>query len=321
MSEKPSVTASGGRTAADYRDVADKLRSRVDVYGKTLAGLATVGTGAVGLAKLSDLYPEDADPSPPGIVIAVLGLLFAAAGAITIAVMLMKAGDAAVVEVDPSDGELSREERGTISPIFTATARRFGFSSLPALAEKESSLRRSVTRLPAGEARTDREARADELRVEIALALARGQVAVVRKRATKAVSGTVAKCCYAAVALGLVAFALAADWSSQDRGDRIATAKACAEARKAGATKDDLKKTKCANPGAASTADSPSPEELRTGLALRLTRLLTLCEKDAASKQTSPWGSEMFGPDDCDLLRDAITKVVSIRRVRLHPFE
>lgn len=50
---------SGPRTASNYRDIADALRSRVDLFGKTLAGLATVGTGAVGLAKLGDLFPED----------------------------------------------------------------------------------------------------------------------------------------------------------------------------------------------------------------------------------------------------------------------
>lgn len=316
MTDESAVSHGGGRTAAGYRDVADKLRSRVDLYGKTLAGLATVGTGAVGLAKLSDLYPEDADPSPGGIAVAVLGLLAAAFGAVTIAVMLMKAGDAAVVEVDAGAPEISPDELTTITPIFTAAARRFGFSSLAALAEKENSLRRAVTRLPAGGARTDREARADELRDEIDLALARGQVAVVRHRATKAVSGALAKCCYAMVAVGLVAFALAADGSSRDRGDQIATAKACAEAREAGATKDDLADTGCADPGSGSAADGPSAEQFRTGLALRLSRLLTLCEKDTVSKQTVPWGNKQFGPDDCDVLRDAITKVVSIRRDR-----
>jgi len=315
MSSEEAEKVSGTRTAADYRDIADSLRTRVDLYGKSLAGLATVGTGAVGIAKLSDLFPENADVSWAGVSAAVLGLLAAALGAVTIAVMLMKAGDAAVVEIE--DASRSPEETALITPIFGATARRFGMTTMPALAEKEHRLRRAATRLPAGAARTAREARADELRGEIDLALARGQVAVVRNRSTKAVSGTLAKWCYAAVAVGLVVFALGADGSSQDRDDQIATAKSCAEARKAGATSDELTGAGCSTPATPpSGAAGPSPEVLRTSLALRLSRLLTLCEQEVALEQSEPPGSKPFGRADCDVLRDAITATVSTGRER-----
>lgn len=223
----------------------------------------------------------------------------------------MKAGDAAVVEVEKLG--LSNAEKTTVDPIFTATAQRFGLSTLSALDEKEISLRRASAQLPDGAARKAREARALEIRTEIDLALARGQVAVVRNRATAAVSGTLAKWCYAAAAVGLVIFALAADASSKDRGDQIATAKACAEARKAGATETDLHGSGCAvvSPAAKETPAKASSDELRAGLVLRLGRLLTICEQGAVSQPATAEGSTVFGPQDCKAIKDAITAVLA----------
>ena len=54
-----SSTLSGGRTASEIRDIADRLRNRVDLFGKTLAAVATLGTTAVGLK-------QDRRPVPGG---------------------------------------------------------------------------------------------------------------------------------------------------------------------------------------------------------------------------------------------------------------
>ena len=43
---------SDDRTAKEFHDVADALRNRVDLFGKTLAAVATLGTTAVGLSKI-----------------------------------------------------------------------------------------------------------------------------------------------------------------------------------------------------------------------------------------------------------------------------
>ncbi|MFB6722887.1 hypothetical protein ACFCV3_22100 [Kribbella sp. NPDC056345] len=299
------------RTAADYGKVADSLRNRVDLFGKTLAGFATIATGAVGLTTLSNLVPEDATPHWLRIGLAVAGLLLAAFGAITLAVLLMKAGDAAVVEVEKLG--LTEDEKRLIDPIFTEAARRFGLSSLGALDEKEISLRRSAARMPVGDTRKFREERALEIRTQVELALARSQVAVVRRRASSAVSGTLAKCCYAFVAVGLVVFALAADASSQNRSDQIATAKACAEARKAGATvADGLDVSGClaVAPTPAEAPAKPSSQELRADIVLRLGELLTVCEKGSVSNPETAAGSVKFGPGDCQAIKDALTAIL-----------
>lgn len=167
---------------------------------------------------------------------------------------------------------------------------------------------------PGVAARKAREARAHEIGTEIDVALARSQVAVVRNRATSAVSGTLAKWCYGLVAVGLVVFALAADGSSKDRSDQIATANACAEARKAGATQADLKGTGCAAvvPATEESPATPSSDELRAGVVLRLGRLLTLCEQGAASKPETADGSTAVGPQDCKAIENAITTILTI---------
>ena len=57
MAEETAAPLSGGRTATEFRDIADALRSRVDLFGKTLAAVATLGTTAVGLSRIQDLFP------------------------------------------------------------------------------------------------------------------------------------------------------------------------------------------------------------------------------------------------------------------------
>ena len=52
------MTDTGAGTArsatVDVDKMADTIRSRVDLFGKALAAIATIGTGAVGLAKVAD---------------------------------------------------------------------------------------------------------------------------------------------------------------------------------------------------------------------------------------------------------------------------
>src|SRR5690606_38343149 len=113
-------------------------------------------------------------------------------------------------------------------------------------------------------------------------ATARARLAVVRRRATDAVSGGAARVSYLVVAVGLVAFALFADVASSDRTDAIAVAKACAEAREAKALEADLSDTACA----ARPAETDKPpadarqapfDEVRAALMIRLSELLDSC--------------------------------------------
>src|SRR5689334_18600242 len=103
------ATPTGERTAADYRAVADAVRSRVDVFGKTLAGLATVGTAAISINEVNDLFPAAGDKW--WTIGACLALAVAAGAAVAIAVRLMLAAGPVVMDSDlESNDRLGKEE-------------------------------------------------------------------------------------------------------------------------------------------------------------------------------------------------------------------
>lgn len=277
----PTVLAvTGGRVAKDFRDAADVLRNRVEWFGKVLVAISTLGTGAVGLAKVGDLFPV-----PDGSVAwawgAVLGLLAAALAAVGIAVRLMRVGEPVVVEVDvdTSSPGVTASDLAAIRRIFAAAAARFGFQSLAGVQERERSMRRAAIRADSDAERARRTALADELRSEIDIALARAEMAVVRRRATDAVGSFVAFLLHATVLGGLVLFAAGADAVASNRVVIGDTAKACGDARTAGATDQELADSGCegAAEGDDETDAEPSVDEQRTAFLEELAGPLATC--------------------------------------------
>lgn len=277
----PAVVAvTGLRAAKDFRDAADVLRNRVEWFGKVLVAISTLGTGAVGLAKVGDLFPVP-DGSEPWAWGAVVGLVAAALAAVGIAVRMMRVGEPVVVEVgvDASSPGVAARDLPAIRRIFAAAAERFGFQSLAGVQERERSMRRAAGRADSEAERARRTALADELRTEIEIALARAEMAVVRRRATDAVGTFVAFLLYATVLGGLVLFAAGADAVASNRITVGDTAKACGDARTAGATDQELVDSGCE--GAAerdgATDAEPSVDEQRTAFLEELAGPLTTC--------------------------------------------
>jgi hypothetical protein len=303
-----SAPPSGGRSASDLRDLADSLRNRVDLFGKTLAAIATLGTTAVGLSEVGDMLPTT---SWGWVLLACAALALAAGSAIWIAVRLMSVARPVFVSSDlqgltPSEGE-------EVRPVFEAAASRFGYRSMIGLEERERSLRSAAARAATEEERARRTALADDVKGEIEQALARGQLVVVRRRATDAVSDVLARWLYVFVIAGLILFAVASDAASSDRTDRVAAAKACGEAREAGATEGELKRTneicdaKAAN--AAPGADPPTASVARATLAAELATTLKACAEfvgEAGAPDAGPLSDE-----DCAPIRDTITEMLS----------
>lgn len=298
-------TPSGARTAGELSEVADSLRSRVDLFGKTLAAVATLGTTAVGLNKVGDLFP--ADDNAAWVAAACVGLFCAGLAAIAIAVRLMKVAGPVFMQADLEDaGDLDPAERELVRPVFRAAAKRFGYTSLVGLEERERSLRKAATRMTAEAERTRRTALADEVKAEIDHALAQGQVAVIRQRAIRAVSGRRAWLWYAAVIAGLIVFALGTDKVSSGRVSP-ADAKACGEARKASATATELGRAKnvcdAAAEEKASAPKPPSRPEARTQVGQTLMDALEACTKLVKKE-----GDAKSGPledADCNPVREA----------------
>jgi hypothetical protein len=302
------VAVTGIRTAKDFRDAADSLRTRVDGFGKVLVGIATLGTGSVGLAKIGDLFPVP-DGSERWAVAAVAGLAAAAIAAVTIAIRLMRVGEPAVIEVDvdKSSPGIKKSDMLNIERIFSASASRFGFASIEGLQERERTLRRAANRAGEASERARRTALADELRTEIETAFARAQLAVVRRRSTDAVGTFAAFLLYAVVLGGLLLFAAGADKVASGRVEVGKEAKACAEAREAGATDDELTSSGC-QPDAdepEKTEDAPTLEDQRNAFLEELATPLSTCLK----LSTAPTGPV----DGADEAAPAVTRAECAR--------
>jgi hypothetical protein len=302
---------SGGRPASDFRDIADALRTRVDLFGKTLAAVATLGTTAVGLSKIGDLFP--AKGNLEWVIAACTGLAIAALAAIWVAIRLMRVARPIFVRADlESVEELDSRERKAVQPVFEAAAKRFGYTSLVGLEEREQNLRSAASHTTDKDERTRRTALADAVKTEIEQALAIGQVVVIRRRAANAVSGPLTWLLYFSVIGGLIAFAIGTDKVSSDRTDPIASAKACGEARTAGATAAELGRTKkiCDAKGkdAAKQAEQPGPPsmaEARAQITRKLAAALEACSAlvhTASAPKSGPLANE-----DCDPVRTAVS--------------
>jgi hypothetical protein len=301
---------SGGRSASELRVTADALRNRIDLFGKTLAAIATLGTTAVGLKKIGDLFPAEGHWEWVWVVAACLGLGVAALAAIGVAVRLMLVAGPVFVDADlEGNSELDLHERNKVRLIFDQAAKRFDYTSLVGLQERERSLRNAASWTGDKDERARRTALADEVKVEIEQALARGQVVVIRRRSTRAVSDAGAWALYAAVIVGLITFALGTDRVSSDRRDRVADAKACGDARKAGATSGELGRAKDICDAEAMKASEegkpPAAAEARAQITAKLAAALEAC---TALVQKS--GDAKSGPlknEECDAVRRAVS--------------
>lgn len=170
-----------------------------------------------------------------------------------------------------------------------------------------------LTRVGTGreDERARRTALADEVKTEIEQALARGQVVAIRRRSTEAVTANRAWLLYAAVIVGLIAFAMGTDKVSSDRRDPIADAKACGDARTAGATAGELENTNDICEGKAKKPEKestpPSAEEARAQITSKLAAALEACA--ALVQKEGDAKSRPLKDEDCDPLREALSAV------------
>jgi len=296
----PDAPAAPGRTTAEYRDLADKIRGRVDALGKTFGALATTGATAIGLAKIGDLFPLPAgDAYETWAYVAIGGFAVGVLAVIYLATRLSKVSRPLYVRADldgmERDDEISGPERGRIEPLFDRTARLNGAQSLMGYERRGGALRRSARWTRDEEERKRREALADEVRGDVEQTLARAAVIVIRRRAAKAVTGLGAWLAYLAFVSGLVAFGLGTDKVASGRVEP-ATAKACADARTAGARPSELKP-----PCDSSTtgAQAPTPTEAQTRV--------TVAEQALAAYKTCEAATPAPLSDaDCAAQRDAV---------------
>lgn len=313
--EEKEESTKDRRSAVDYDDLADKLRTRMDLFGKSIAAIATLGTGAVGLATVGDLAPRGGS-SWFAALVAILGLLLAAWGAVRVAAALIQVNQPVVLEPDDNMLDLEAAETSDVARIYADSAQRFGMSSLVGLQDRESALRLAAAQSETDEGRVRRTELASEASDEIQHALARARWALVRRRSSEAASGNSAKKSYLMVAGGLLAFALLSDVATANQTDNIDIAKACGDARKAGAIDGDLLKTLChipeKEPGQKDKEQTPKDVPKDAALAQVASQLVDVLQAcyALADPESKKDPARPLDLTDCDTVKGALSDVL-----------
>lgn len=284
-----AVVSTAASFDSRYRELIDKLRGRVDATGKTLGGLGTTAATAVGLAKIGDLFPvENETGQIVWFAAAIAGFLAVGISVLYVAGRLTRVARPVVMRTDIDDmertGELEPGERPAVDAVFSRWAQLNGVESLAAYELQSVRIRRSSRWTSDKDERARREQLADEIDSDIRAAFGLAALRVTRSRAAEAVTGRGARNAYLAFVLGVVLFALGTDYVSSERTERVAIAKSCADARKAGAKGGELPSV-CERPDKEKdkAEQKPSARQQQTALAAKLVEALRECESAVKS--------------------------------------
>ena len=136
-------------TTLDLDKLADTLRGRVDLFGKALAAIATLGTGAVGLAKVADLSPWE-DGEGRWVVVVVGCLVAAAVAGIYVSVRLMGVSTPVVLEPSVDTSTLDTSKLGSPGPTSPRSSRRPRNATVSRPSWPSRSMRRACAAPPPG---------------------------------------------------------------------------------------------------------------------------------------------------------------------------
>jgi hypothetical protein len=228
----PAVEAANER-AKRYRDASEKIRERSDTAAKALAALGTAGLTAVGIKEFSDLFPM-----PPGEWW--VGLLVGFGFVVMIGVLaaftffLWDANRPLVPRTDLKGmrkrHEIDRLEKKEMVRAHQEMADRHGAATLAEFEARGEGFERLAERETDPARAADLRARANRVRADTDVALAQGQLIVVRRRMNRALKGPRAVFLASAFVVGLLLFGIGADHIESKRSDEVAAYKACAEA-------------------------------------------------------------------------------------------
>lgn len=277
----------GGLTPAAAADAAKK---RAELAAKAVGGLGTSLVSAIGLAKFSDVWPW---PGGGGSWLALVGLLSGfAAMAVAIgglARRLWHVNEPVIWRSNPRliIGLRDASEKTIVRRVFDEMASVNDVPSLLAYEARGARWERISRHLSPEIAKKLGEA-ASVIRSEVTVTHQRANLRVVQHRIHEAFFAGGATVLYVTFFLGLLGFGLGADNLQSGRSDSIALAKACAEAKTAGAA--NLPPA-CAGASPSSPSPSPSPptalEEVATARA-NLAEALAACEKAAMDEGRNP---------------------------------
>jgi hypothetical protein len=234
---KTSNVAYVAELAKGYRESSDKLRARADIAAKTLGGVATTLLAGVGIAKFADVFPfKGGGWAWLALAGMILGFLTMAAVIALFTYRLWRLNRPVVMASDPSRiDKLEQSEFALVDGVYGRFRLLNRVPSLRAYEARAHRLFRIADRLPpekGGPLRSRAESMVAEVRATMALA----NLAVVRRRSSRAIGDNVSKAGYLAFILAALAFGLGSDYLASARSDEVALAKSCGEAHAAGAS-------------------------------------------------------------------------------------
>jgi hypothetical protein len=233
MATTDTAVEAASERAKRHRDASDKIRERSDTAAKALAALGTAGFTAVGIKEFSDMFPMPPGEWWVGIGVGV-GFLLMIGVLAAFTFRLWDANRPLVPRTD-LDGmeerkEIDDDEKKEMHRAHQETANRHSAASLAEYEARGEGFERLADRETDPARASDLRARADRIRAETDVALARGQLVVVRRRMNRALKGPWAIGYAVAFVVGLLGFGIGADHIESKRSDEVAAYKACAEA-------------------------------------------------------------------------------------------
>jgi len=304
--ETGASAATASALQARFRDVADKIRERADATAKAVGALGSALLTAVGITKIGDFWPlPDTDQGwlAAGTVVGSFVVMAAVLAFFTFRLWRMNEPLVYATDVSEMPDLRSKAERAEVERVYKQMWELNRVPSLRAYEARAHRLYRVADRTvdPAEAARI--RADADLIAAEIGATQSRAALSVIRRRAANALKGKKALFSYAAFVLAAIAFALATDWLESERTSKIAVAKDCLAAAKAGAKRDNLPSL-CRDqlPATPAKEGAPSPaSKVREGREA-IAAALTKCE--AAADET-----EANDAAQCEPLRLALKEV------------
>jgi hypothetical protein len=266
-----------------FSTTAETLRARTDLAGKTLAAGGSALVTAVGIAKFSDIWPFPGGPgSWVAVIVVVVGFLTMGFSVLLFAKRFWDLNQPIVFRSELSlMPHLSTSERtDLVEPLYGEVAALNGARSLAAFEARAHRMERVARWLPSPEAAIAR-AEAVLIQTEVLAIVTQAKVRVLRQRINAAVTDSGARNLAIAFAIGVIAFGWGADFLASERTDKVAVAKACADARAVDEIVEDTLPDICGEPP---DATSPAPATVSDRLAAANASLATAlaeCRKAA----------------------------------------
>lgn len=294
----PEDSASVVKRAVEQRDrsreVTETILKRTDVAAKTLATLGTTGLTAIGIAKVSDIFPLGGSDRAFWVGMVIGGFLLMGGAFFLFLSRLWHAQEPIVMGTDTGQiAELTGRERPIVDKIYARVASINGVEDMRAYEARGLRLSAVAKRTGDSKAAAKLQTEADQIGAEVQATEARARLVVARRRAAHAIVGGLSALSLLLFLVGLLAFGIGADKLDARRSGEIDLATKCAKARALDELVDEALPSLCESQSdPAEAKDDPTVVQKAADGVVSLTTAYADCLKTAEQSGTSTEGCE-----------------------------